>query len=152
MCIFSRKVWMHGVIFIPKLCRVSTEKKNETKLQWNNYKNEKFSSSFNTFFVCMFLFFSWRQINTTEWTCRQNVWTLAALLTHDPLRKTGWAASMRRHLIHQGQRGDRPADWFHSLEEIRRNLVCDLNTNLCDDTNELIIASVIFAVRAFCSW
>lgn len=52
------------------------------------------------------LFSQW-QISTTEWTCIQNVWTLSALLTHDPLPNTGWDANMRRDPIHQEQRRDR---------------------------------------------
>lgn len=59
-----------------------------------------------TSFLFVSFFAQW-QINTTEWTCTRNVWTLSALLTHDPLPNTGWDANLRRHLIHQGQRGDR---------------------------------------------
>lgn len=76
----------------------------------------RWASSFNTVVLdCVFLIFVWCQINTTEWISRPNVWTLPTLLTHDPLQNTGWAASMKRHLMHQGQRRDRPADQRHSL-------------------------------------
>lgn len=54
-----------------------------------------------------FCFFSRRQINTTEWIWRRNAWTPPDLLTHDPLRNTGWAVRARTHLTPRGQRRDR---------------------------------------------
>lgn len=79
-----------------------------------NINQAAFQKNISSFFFSD----SWPQTSTTEWLCRQSVWTSPALLTHDPLQNTGWAASVRRRLIHPEQRSDKQGLIMHCVKHI----------------------------------